>query len=46
MGDIVTGAGTVATSFSSAAVSLAGPFLRQASKQVNTMCCGIKDFIE
>ncbi|CAM9739546.1 unnamed protein product [Ascophyllum nodosum] len=34
VGDIVTGAGTVATSFSSAAVSLAGPFLRQASKQV------------
>lgn len=35
MGDVVTGASTVATSLSSAAVSLAGPFLKQASKQVD-----------
>ncbi len=32
--DVATGVSTVATSLSSAAVSLAGPFLRQASKQV------------
>lgn len=31
---MATGVSTVATSLSSAAVSLAGPFLRQASKQV------------
>ena len=30
----MTGVGTVAASLTSAAVSLAGPFLRQASKQV------------
>lgn len=35
MGDVITGVSTVATSLSSAAVSLAGPFLKQASKQVD-----------
>lgn len=32
--DVATGVSTVAASLSSAAVSLAKPFLRQASKQV------------
>lgn len=32
--DVATGVSTVAASLSSAVVSLAGPFLRQASKQV------------
>lgn len=36
--DVATGVSTVATSLSSAAVSLAGPFLRQASKQVGGCC--------
>lgn len=35
MGDVITGVSTVATSLSSAAVSLTGPFLKQASKQVD-----------
>ena len=38
----MTGVGTVAASLSSAAVSLAGPFLKQASKQVIRGLCSLK----